>query len=184
MDSSSLALYTLIRVLHVGTAIVLVGGSFFIRFILMPAANRQLADDVHARLRGDILAAWKWVVHGGITLLILSGGINYFRVIAEGSHKGDGLYHGLLGTKILLAMAIFFIASVLVGRATKFEAMRANTRRWLAVNLVLALLIVAISGFLKVRGVPEGRAMSAAATDFEGAPVAEAPRQPQAVPLD
>jgi uncharacterized membrane protein len=154
MDSSQLILYTITRILHVATAIVLVGGTFFVRFILMPAATQSLSDADHTRLRGGIMAAWKRIVHTGIALLLASGAINYYRVIAERSHKGDGLYHGLLGTKILLALAIFFIASALVGRSAKFQPMRQNARKWLAVNVLLALLIVAISGFLKVRGTP------------------------------
>lgn len=153
MDSTSLALYSLTRILHVGTAIVLVGGTFFIRFVLQPAANAKLSDEEHARLREAIMRTWKRIIHLGIALLLLSGFINFYRVIADGSHKGDALYHALLGTKILLALAIFFVASALVGRAAAFEGMRRNSRMWLAVNLGLALVIVVISGFLKVRGV-------------------------------
>jgi uncharacterized membrane protein len=138
----------------VGTAIVVVGGTFFVRFVLLPAATQTLEDDAHNRLRGAVMGAWKKIVHSGIALFLLTGGINYYRVIAERTHKGDSLYHALLGTKILLAMVIFFIASALVGRSAAFEAMRRNARKWLTVNLLLAAIIVAISGFLKVRGVP------------------------------
>jgi uncharacterized membrane protein len=150
----NLILYTLSRVVHVGSAIVLVGGTFFVYFVLMPAAAAQLADDVHSRLRSAIMAIWKRVVHAGIALFLLSGGFNYYRVIAEGTHKGDKLYHPLVGIKIILALVIFFIASALVGRSATFEGMRRNARRWLLVNLVLAAVIIVISGFLKVRGSP------------------------------
>lgn len=164
MDSSHLALYTISRFLHVATAIVLVGGTFFVRFILMPAAAQALTDADHLRLRGGIMAAWKRIVHGGIGLLLASGALNYYRVISEQSHKGDALYHALLGTKILLALVVFFIASALVGRAAKFEGMRQNARKWLAINVLLALLIVALSGFLKVRGIPVRAAATGAAS--------------------
>jgi len=93
-------------------------------------------------------------VHAGIALFILTGGINYYRVIAEGSHKGDALYHAVLGSKIILALVIFFIASVLVGRSPAFDGMRRNAPKWMLVNLILAALIVVASGFLKVRGAP------------------------------
>jgi uncharacterized membrane protein len=149
-----LLLYSLTRILHVGTAIVVVGGTFFVRFVLFPAATQSLSDDVHARLRSAVLATWKKVVHTGIALFILTGGINYYRVIAERSHKGDALYHALLGTKILVALVIFFIAEALVGRSAAFEGMRRSAPKWLLVNLLLAAIIVAISGFLRVRGVP------------------------------
>ncbi len=147
-----LPLYALLRVTHVGTAIVLVGGTVFIRYVLLPAAEAVLANDMHARLRERMLATWKIFVHAGIALLLASGGLNYARGIAAGTHKGDALYHALLGTKILIALVIFFIASALVGKSARFEPIRRNSRRWLAVNIALATLVIAISGFLRVRG--------------------------------
>lgn len=164
MDPTQLALYTATRILHVGTAIVLVGGTSFLFFVLQPAVAKSLSDEEHARLRVHVVGVWKRFIHAGILLLLLSGGFNYFRVITEKSHKGDPLYHALLGTKILMALAIFFIASALVGRSAAFEAMRKNSRKWLAVNLALAVAIVAISGFLKVRGNPKGAEAVAGAT--------------------
>jgi uncharacterized membrane protein len=149
-------LYTLTRILHIGTAIIVVGGTFFVRFVLLPAATRNLPDDVHARLRTAVMGTWKRIVHAGIVLFILTGAFNYYRVIAERSHKGDALYHALLGTKIILALVIFFIASALVGRSSAFEGIRRSAPKWMLVNLVLAAVILAISGFLKVRGVPAG----------------------------
>jgi uncharacterized membrane protein len=149
-----LLFYSLTRILHVGTAIVVVGGTFFVRFVLFPAATQNLSDDAHARLRGAVMGTWKKIIHIGIALFILTGAINYYRVIAQGSHKGDSLYHALLGTKILLALGIFFIAEALVGRSSAFEGLRRNAPKWLLANLLLASIIVAVSGFLRVRGVP------------------------------
>ena len=150
--NSALILYTLTRVLHIGTAIVVVGGTFFVRFVLFPAATQNLADDAHARLRSAVMGTWKKIVHAGIALFVATGAINYYRVFAEGTHKGDALYHALLGTKIILALVVFFIASALVGRSPAFEGMRRSAPKWLLVNLLLAALIIAASGFLKVRG--------------------------------
>jgi hypothetical protein len=149
-----LLFYSLTRILHVATAIVVVGGTFFLRYVLFPAATQNLSDDVHTRLRSAVVGTWKKIVHTGVLLFILTGGINYYRILAEKSHKGDSLYHALLGTKIILALVIFFIAEALVGRSAAFEGMRRNTPKWLLLNLLLAAIIVAISGFLKVRGVP------------------------------
>ena len=143
-------LVVLFRWVHVGTAIVLVGGSVFMRFVLHPAA-KQLPDDAHQTLRAGVLGRWKRFVHAGIVLLLVSGFYNYLVVMAP-QHAGDGLYHALLGTKILLALAVFFIASALVGRSPAFEAMRQNRAKWLGLIVLLATLIVAISGLLKVRG--------------------------------
>lgn len=142
-------LSVLSRIAHVATAIVLVGGTVFMRFVLMPAA-KELPEAEHDQLRQRLMARWKRVVHGGIALLLLSGLFNYMQQIPK--HKGDPLYHALLGTKMLLALVVFFIASALVGRSAAFEKMRQNRAKWMGLIVLLSALIVGISGFVKVRG--------------------------------
>ena len=141
-------LSVLSRIAHVATAIVLVGGTVFMRFVLMPAA-KELPEAEHDQLRQRLMARWKRVVHGGIALLLLSGLFNYMQQIPK--HKGDGLYHALLGTKMLLALVVFFIASALVGRSAAFEKMRQNRAKWMGLIVLLSALIVGVSGFVKVR---------------------------------
>ena len=133
---------------HIGTAIVLVGGTCFLRFILVPSAAASLTDEQHASLREQVINRWKKFVHGGIALFLVSGFYNFIRQIPK--HRGDGLYHGLIGTKILLALAIFFIASALVGRSKSFEGMRKAAGFWQLVIILLAVIIVGISGYAKV----------------------------------
>ncbi len=137
------------RVVHVTTAIVLLGGSIFALLVLLPSA-KILGDEAHQQLKEAVNKRWKMLVHIGILLLLVTGFYNYFQQMPK--HKGDGLYHGLLGTKIILAFIIFFIASVLVGRAKAFEGWRAKRESWLRIIVLLGLVIVAASGFLKVRG--------------------------------
>lgn len=144
------------RILHVTTAIVIVGGTAFLRLVLMPSAVATLTDDEHVRLRQQLIGRWKKFIHGGIALFLATGLFNYWQAIVaiQASGVRDPLYHGLMGTKILLAVVIFFIASALVGRSARFETMRQKAKFWLMVNLALALCIVAMSGYLKVRGRP------------------------------
>ncbi len=133
---------------HVGTAIVLVGGTFFLRFVLAPVAA-QFPDADQTRLKSLVMAAWKKFIHVGIVLFLVSGFYNYL-IVAAPLHKGDKLYHPLIGTKILLALGMFFIASALVGKSRVFEGMRRSANLWQSVILVLAAIIVGISGFAKV----------------------------------
>jgi uncharacterized membrane protein len=140
-------LSVLSRWIHIGTVIVLVGGTFFLRFILAPAAA-QLQESEGAKLKDLVMGKWKKFVHAGIGLLILSGFYNFFMAIPK--HKGDGLYHALVGTKILLAFVVFFFASALVGRSKSFDAMRQQSKTWQLVILLLAAIIIGISGYVKV----------------------------------
>lgn len=147
MDTSFLVML-LSRWAHVGTVIVLVGGTAFLRFAVLPSLEGESAE-----LVGRIRNRWKKFVHGGILLLLISGFYNYL-VVGAAAHDGDRLYHPLIGTKILLAFYLFFLASVMVGRSAGTQKYRDNPKKWLGVMLLVATLIVAISGFVKVRGVP------------------------------
>ena len=132
---------------HIGTVIVLIGGSAFMRLALMPAAA-ELPDDQHQALKEKVFARWRKIVGMGIGLILISGLYNY--VTAIPLHKGQPLYHALIGTKMILAFVVFFLASALTGRSEKFEPMRQNSKKWLGILLLLAAIIVGISGFAKV----------------------------------
>ncbi len=153
------------RWIHVGTAIVLVGGLVFLRFVLGPAAA-QLPDEAHARLRELVTAKWKKFIHGGIALFLISGFYNYLVVLAP-LHKKEPLYHALIGTKILIAFVIFFLSSALVGRSKSFAGMRANPKLWQGIILALAAVVVGISGYAKValKGTPVSAVTSASSVE-------------------
>lgn len=142
MDAAEL-IAVLSRWVHVGTAIVLLGGSIFQRFVLMPAA-RELPDAEHEALRGRIMGRWKVIVMAGITLLLITGFYNYLSV------KHEPRYHMFMGIKILLAFGVFFLASALTGRSAGLAGIRRNAGLWLGVLIVLAAATVAIGGYLKV----------------------------------
>ncbi|MCC6507900.1 MAG: hypothetical protein IT423_02250 [Pirellulaceae bacterium] len=137
------------RIVHIATAIVLIGGSTFMAFVLLPTAEK-LDQAAHEQLRSLVNGRWKRFVHAGILLFLVTGFYNYFRQMPN--HEGDGLYHALIGTKILLALGVFFIASALVGRSAAFENMRASRAKWLKIIVLLAAVIVGMSGFVKVKG--------------------------------
>ena len=137
------------RIVHVATAVVLIGGSVFTLLVLMPAA-KTISDESHKALAVAVSGRWKRFVHVGILLFLVSGFYNYLQAVPQ--HKGDGLYHALLGIKMLLAFFIFFIASALVGKSSKLEKMRQARSKWLTILVVAALTIVCISGYVKVRG--------------------------------
>lgn len=137
------------RIVHVATAIVLVGGTVF-SWAVLPSGVQNLSESARENFTAALTQRWKRFVHLGILLFLISGFYNFFRQIPK--HQGDSLYHGLVGTKILLAFALFFIASALVGRSPRLESMRINRSFWLRAAVVLAAVIVAISSVVKVRG--------------------------------
>lgn len=131
------------RWIHVGTAVVLVGGLFALRFVVHPVLAGRPED--LAAIRGR----WKKYVHSGIALLLLTGAFNYWRAIVGG--RVDGLYHAMIDTKILLAMGSFFLSSALVGRSAGTQKFRDAAPKWAGVVLLLGAVIIALSGVVKVR---------------------------------
>ena len=148
---SSLELAVASRFLHIFSVIVLVGGSFFLRFVVIPAA-KDLPADQHEAFRERLFKRWKRFVHTGLLFLIVSGIYNL--ILAMGPHRRDFTYHGLLGLKLLLAMGVIFLAIALTAKGEWSANLRKNSKFWLTLNLLLAVGVVAISSYLKVRGIP------------------------------
>jgi uncharacterized membrane protein len=134
------------RWLHILAAITAVGGAIFMRMALLPAAA-TLPEKERERLAEEVRSRWaKWVM-AAILFLLISGFYNYFRY--HQMYNLPGAYQMLFGIKFLLALAIFFLASVLSGRSEATEFFRSEPRQWLTLNVVLAVALVCISGLLK-----------------------------------
>ena len=135
------------RWLHLAAAIVAIGGAVFQRFVLMPGAAGVLEDADHQRLREAVGRRWARFVHVCIALLVVTGAVN-FLILAWPPKVEPMPYHAIFGVKFLAALAVFFVASALVGRAAGFTAMRRHSPWWLGVLILLAALIVLLSGVL------------------------------------
>lgn len=155
IDLSDLHLVAL-RWGHILAAIVAVGGLFFARFGLLPGL-RLLDADTQSRIHESIRRSWlPWVI-GAITLLIVTGTVNFLlfnsRVKEEGWAGGLWMrqtsYHALFGVKVLLAVVIFYFASALVGRGGGTQWVRDNRPRWLSVTLLLSIVTVMLSGWMR-----------------------------------
>ena len=133
------------RWLHIGSAIVLLGGTICMRFVVGPVLKDQSQE-----LKEAVRGRWKRFVHAAIAGLLLSGVYNYVKAFPL--HKGDGLWHAMVDTKIIFALGVFFIASVLVGRSKGTQKFRDNAAKWTTIAILLGLMIVAMSGIAKVVG--------------------------------
>jgi uncharacterized membrane protein len=133
---------------HILSAIIAVGGSLFIRLVLMPAASVALTHEENERLGPALMRRWKYLVHTCILLFLLSGTYNYL-AITRFQHAGQPLYHILLGLKILLALAVFYLAIALTSPGELFARIKTRRAQWLTALVALAVLVVLISGFIR-----------------------------------
>ncbi len=134
------------RWLHIIPALILVGGTLFMRFSLVPAASESPAS---AELRESIRKRWAKLVMISILLLLVSGLYNTFLKATGFEMKGTS-YNMLLLIKIVLGLAIFYLASVLSGRGKTAQKFRESETKWLNVLCGMMLVVVLIAGYMKM----------------------------------
>ncbi len=135
------------RVLHILGAIILVGGLFYLRAVVAPAsapAGNATADQQFGGRRAA------WAMWAGIaTLLLLVPGLwNYLQIIKMHERFAPS-YHMIAGIKMLLGLALFFLAALVAGRSATAESLRRKMRRWLTICLILGLVTVVMGSVLR-----------------------------------
>jgi uncharacterized membrane protein len=138
------------RVLHILSAIILVGGFFYVRTIIAPPVVGNEAgesSDPGDRYFGGRRAAWAMWVGIASFLLLATGFWNYFRFMK--TYELASSYHMVLGIKMLVGIALMFVAAVLAGRSALALRFRQQWRMWLNVCLVLGVIVVAFGSILR-----------------------------------
>jgi len=146
----------LLRWAHILAAIIAMGGLFFARFGLLPGleiVDAETRDRIHDAIRRRWLP---WVI-GAITVLLATGLVNFllFNALVKESGWAGGMwmkqtgYHTLFGAKFLLALAVFYFASALIGRGESTQWVRDDRAKWLGITLWLALGTVLLSGYMR-----------------------------------
>jgi uncharacterized membrane protein len=135
------------RILHIVGAMILVGGLFYLRTVVMPspaAAHAQTVDEKFGGLRA------KWAMWIGIaTLLLLVTGLWNFIYIVKHSERMASSYHMIFGLKFLAGLALFLLAALVAGRSVAAEVVRERMRLWVGVCLVLGILAAALGSVLR-----------------------------------
>lgn len=135
------------RWLHLSAAIIAIGGVAFQRLAYIPGLMGALVDPSRETVREAVRRRWAPIVHACIVILLLTGGYNF--VVQALPPKIEPMpYHAIFGVKFLAALAVFFIASILVGRGQGFANLRNNAKGALTWLLVLGVTIVLLSGIL------------------------------------
>jgi uncharacterized membrane protein len=136
------------RWLHIMAAATAVGGTIFALMVVLPAAG-VLTPEARESFHVAARRRWSKIVMTAIAVLLLSGLYNYLTIRQNYKVVLPRWYEPAFGVKFLLALAVFTIASLLVGRTSLAQRIRVNARFWLSANLLLAALIIAISGWMR-----------------------------------
>jgi uncharacterized membrane protein len=140
------------RILHILGAIILVGGLFYLRAVLLPLPYRvgpaEGSSNTADALFGGRRAAWAMWVGIATLLLLVTGLWNYLQIIRM-HEKLPPSYHMLAGIKMLLGLALFLLAALLAGRSAAAQALRRKFRFWLNICLILGILTVIMGSVLR-----------------------------------
>jgi uncharacterized membrane protein len=132
------------RLLHMLGAAIIVGGLFYLRSVVTPAAPVEVSDAQFGGRR----AAWAMLVGIATLFLLVSGFFNYFYMI-KNYEKMPFSYHMLFGLKFLAGLVLFFLAALVAGRSNLAQQIRQNLRLWLNVCLALGLAIIVLGGVMR-----------------------------------
>jgi hypothetical protein len=140
-----LTLNLIMRWLHIFSAITAVGATIFLRLVLIPSLT-GLPDEARALLLKNMSGRLRTLIHSAIGGIIISGLYNT-HVLWKTSIAPYALVYVV---KVSLALIIFIVAILLTSSRPKWAAFQANRKKWLAVNVILAVIIVALSSYLRV----------------------------------
>ncbi len=137
----------LMRWLHIAGVIVGIGGAVFVRVALLPALSK--VDQATAQtVSGEAIRRYRPILHTAILAIIVSGIYNFINLRPAPGAEIASVYVRLFSTKIVLALTIFTVAILLTSSKPR-EVVRRNRATFLAVNLILAAIIIFLSAYLR-----------------------------------
>ncbi|HMQ15147.1 MAG TPA: hypothetical protein PKC49_04160 [Phycisphaerae bacterium] len=144
------ALAIVIRILHIAAATTAVGAVVFKAVALQPSL-RVLDDGQRAALRAAVIPRWRAVVFAAIAVLLVTGLLTFvlYRIPEYRGTPHAGLYHGLFGLKLLLALAVFHPATMLVLSGPAGDRRPARAPVWLRLTLAGFGAIIILGAVLR-----------------------------------
>ena len=137
----------IIRLLHILSAIGLLGGTIFVVFALVPTLS-HIEPELRVAIFSRAKKRFYRVAHPAIILLIVTGAYSWgqnARAYEAYTDQNGPMLQALLGLKVLLAV----IVTVLVFADT-FKMLPPPATSWPKINLVLGLVIVLLASIIRM----------------------------------
>jgi uncharacterized membrane protein len=136
---------TLFQWIHLGAAVVGVGGIGFLLMVLIPSG--AILEPRHRdQLFRAVTGRFRWISWSIIVLLTASGLYNVRQYYWEAPW---GRAWKLLAAKVALALVVFSISLSLTLPLKPFNWFRARRKFWLTAAFTLAMIVILISAYLR-----------------------------------
>jgi uncharacterized membrane protein len=133
------------RFLHILAAAWAAGSLIYTYYVLSPVVQAMAANE-RAQLLGRLSSRLRPLAHTAITLALITGLYNFYRIYQAGVLPG---YHMWFGIKVLLALHVFGMLDVL-SKPPSGDPKRDAKRSRLALGaLISAVIILAIGAYLR-----------------------------------
>ena len=143
--------------IHVGSVVLMIGGFFFFRVVFLPIANRSSNP---AALISSALRRFGGIVWTALLTVLISGLYNFitfFRTARADSAVNPlasdySLYILVLGIKLFIVFLIFTFAIFLTFPYPVFEVYQKRPAPWLNLTVILGLIVIFLSAYLRRMG--------------------------------
>ncbi len=147
----------LMQWLHVGSVVLMIGGFFFLRVVLLPAA-KVLPDSQKAQIIDAAFRRFRVIVWIALVTILVSGVYNFIAfLISTGNQTVTdpilapdySMYIVVLGAKFLIVTLIFILGIALTFPYPVYAPIQKRPAPWLNVTLILGLIVIFLSTLLR-----------------------------------
>ncbi len=132
------------RWLHIFSVITTVGATVFLRLAMLPALA-AIADETRKEVTQSLSRRLRVLIHAALGGILLSGFYNT-RLLSKTAVPPYGIVYAV---KMALSLIVFVVAILVTSGSLRYADFQANWRKWLGLNLALAVIIVALSAALR-----------------------------------
>lgn len=148
----------LIQWIHVGSVVLLIGGFFFLRVVLLPS-TKVLPEDQRPKLVDAAFRRFRVVIWSALLTILFSGVYNFIAYLrSTGSFSQDpdaepvenlSTYILVLGVKLFIVFIIFTFGVLLTFPYPVFAPIQKRPAPWLNLTLILGLIVIFLSALLR-----------------------------------
>ena len=145
----------LIQWLHVASVVLMIGGFFFLRVVLIPA-SRSLPNSHQPKLMAAALRRFSVVVWIALVTILASGIYNFVSFLRSANAttaaevSADFSYYILvLGIKLFIVFLIFTLGIVLTFPYPVFDPFQKRPSPWINLTMILGLIVIFLSALLR-----------------------------------
>ena len=148
----------LMQWLHVGSVVLMIGGFFFLRVVLLPAA-KVLPDPQKTQIIDAAFRRFRVIVWIALTTILVSGVYNFIAFLISTGNQTTvtdpnlvpdySMYIVVLGVKFLIVTLIFILGIALTFPYPVYAPIQKRPAPWLNVTLILGLIVIFLSTLLR-----------------------------------